>query len=250
MEDNTNTRSEQIAMEEEKAAKKFAGKNINRKINNSRLRCSDGRTTNKEAEGGIRIFGADLGVLFAVSEALDKAGVDYTAKELVGRYLLTKKSPLILTEGAIENHTDSHAKHQEPEGVGCGHIRIFAEKNSKFSEIWSEVLKLPTEDRYEMELKGGHNEQGVLVVDSDRFTIDSNDQESQYFVFDQKRARNFINKITPALGFGNSLSPDSVWEAYLRQMAETAKILAKGKPQFRVFEEDGNVEIQSLGKVA
>lgn len=215
-----------------------------RPANDYILECSDGRYTPDQSNGAVRVFGGDVGILFAVMDALDKKGIEYSVDQLVERYSRALQSPQIHRDGKIHYHTDTHSVQEN--GVGCGHVKRIINENPKAKELFGKIVKLSDNQKNETVLEGKHEEEGVLVVEDSDSTVNSSSMDGQFFVVDMARVRGYMGMITKTLGY-EELSSEDVLSSYTEQMSATAMTIAPDKPMFEVRFEGSQPSVSYIG---
>lgn len=243
--------------------KEFVENNVV-KADDSGSECPDGRYTAEQSKGKIRIFGADIGVIMAVRAAINTANkarktedrIEASTEDLFRKYSLFLKTEL--GDGAkITFHTDDSG-HE----IGCGHIAKAASGDyeeeygvsaSEAQKIWDTTLAFENNGGHtqSQELKGEHKEKGVLLVRSNKYSVNSRDPKQpnsneMYFVVDTVRTEIFLQKVASNMGI-KGVDYDLLSNAYDQQVAVSARLLAPGKPQYSVtFSADGAPKVEYL----
>lgn len=232
---------------------------------NRRMACGDGRYEIEQSEGGIRVFGADFGIVMAFAGALRDEGRNLSPEEIVDMYAKAKRE--IYGEDAnLDYHTDTHAK--KAGTIGCSHIAKASDPNHDGlygSLTHKDILDLYTAfannpgSRLTV-LDGPHQEEGVLFVHGApgahdiRYSISSKDRKKgkMYFVVDIDRIDKFIERMAPAFsqGLGEPINPKDVKRNYATHMAATANLLGADKlDHYKISVNDrGNFMMEQLPK--
>lgn len=226
-------------------------------------RCVDGRHTKEQAENSFAFAGADVGLVMALSRA--SAGkIDLiTSYKAVSRALKRMGTSFFY-------HTDTHAQHDEHKHdthsifFGCGHAlkptdMELAKRygiDPKQQALLIALIKSGKrdEDMAELDetvLDGNHLEEGVLVVDSEKFTVEPmSEAGQQYFVYDLRLIRAFMKMVWEELKQDATLdlsgiSLDNFIEAEGAQRDVTVDELAtkKGKPTFKVIQKNDGLAV-------
>lgn len=226
------------------------------------IRCGDGRTTPEQSNGAIRVFGGDYGVVLAITgammEAEEAGGID--PGRVVGVYYDAVK-PERGEDAKLFMHTDEHA--QEEGGIGCGHAKLSQGENEQEYIVPGDVaasLHQAILDRPEVDiqvLQGSHNEQGALLVYSEkdeegnRRSVNSvgADGKGSYFVVDMDGIKDHFELVVPRIAgaLGIELTAEQVMSAYERQQSASAQVLAfsKGLEAYKVtIDSSGTASIE------
>lgn len=231
--------------------------------NNSRIECGDGRYTSQQADGAIRAFGGDFGIVMAFAGALKDEGTYLDCEEIVTRYLrAVKKVRGEDTKLYHHTDTDNHALGK----IGCGHAARATSPEHQglygslthedVKELYNSFSKNP--DISLTILEGKHREKAVLFVhgESDdsniHYSINSMDANgNMYFVVDVDRINRFISQVVPLFSDGLLVAVEEkdVKENFLKQMQATADLLASDLDKFKVtIDTSGNFSISQLPK--
>ena len=241
---------------------KFVKENII-PVNNGRIECGDGRYTKEQADGAIRAFGGDFGMVMAFAGALKDEGTYLDADEIITRYLRAVKK-VRGEDTKLYHHTDTH-NHATGE-IGCGHVAkasspqhdgLYGSLTYKdVRELYESFSKNPNSNLTVLE--GEHKEKGVLFVhggpdDTDiHYTINSMDKNgNMYFVVDMDRINRFISQVVPLFSEGLLVAVEEkdVKENFLKQMQATADLLAFDLDKFKItIDNTGNFSIDQLPK--
>src|SRR5690606_34821359 len=98
-------------------------------------------------------------------------------------------------------------------------------------------------------LPGEHKEEGVLIIKHEEYTVNSQDENHMYFIYDKKRDDLFIKKLVETIAVENL-----VYENFQRvstlQLGATLQALAKGLPLFEVIiDESHDIQVTNTGTV-
>lgn len=222
--------------------------------------CGDGRYKKDQSNGAIRAFGADFGVLMAFKAALAEKGITATNHQILHNYWRARKGLFMGEKITTDVHTDEHNKilrSEDDPKIGCSHIakaanpehaELYGLKAYEVKELYRDLL-----DFFDVKvavLEGEHKEKGVLFIygeneedENAQWSVDSSNEKGEmYFVVDMARAKDFIKKVTPRMGF-KGLEYEDVERNFLKQMRASASLLAGGLPQFNVFlTKEGKIE--------
>ncbi len=225
--------SEQAILSE---AKRYVGKNILTVAEGRE--CVDGRYDQRRTEGPLGRAGADVGYVMGLLYLKNEGIINLTAEECVDAvYKAVTKDG-----GKFYAHTDHHAK-EKGNLIGCGHIMgaTLPENSELYGVNPSDVVNslnyihdiTKHENLEEPELKGEHEEKGVLVVNSDNYVVDHHDENKMYFVYDKKLDLAFVDKLAEEMNIPG-VTIENFTKALDHQTDATLKELAPGKPIFKV----------------
>lgn len=240
-------------------AQAFASRNIIT-ANFKRIACGDGRYADEVSNGGLRMFGEDMGALAAFWRVGKEQGYFHGTQDIgdcVTRYVKAKAEVLKNMEVTDSDayklylHTDSHGK--EHGGYGCGHMKhmtLGAHQGETEYGISAEeaqaLFAYVTDEKHEIphavtELQGDHGEAGVIFVRSadpdtnkmPAYSLRSLDPTTNemYFVVDIDGVSRYLNRLTTSLRMEN-VTAERLYQAYERQQLTTATILAPHAPIF------------------
>jgi hypothetical protein len=232
--------------------------------NNSRIECGDGRYTKEQAQGAIRAFGGDFGMVMAFAGALKDEGTYIDSEEIVRRYLRAVKK-VRGEDTKLYHHTDTH-NHSLGE-IGCGHAAKASSPehdglygsltHSDVKDLYNSFSKDPNSNLTVLE--GEHQEKAVLFVhgvsdDTDiHYSINSMDTKgNMYFVVDMDRINKFIEQVVPLFSDGLLVPVEEkdVKENFLKQMQATADLLASDLDKFKItIDNTGNFSMNQLPQV-
>jgi hypothetical protein len=187
----------------------------------------------------------------AVMASLEEKTVAFSPKEI---FLKTKPALLevIGKEIKLQAHTDDHKQ------IGCGHVeqaasgeyeKLYRIKGKDVLSIWEEARKDKSINW--IILKGGHKEKGILFIESEDFTVHSQDkkQKEMYFVIDVLRTNELLTKFAQKVNI-KGVKAEDIIKNYWEQAKATSLILAKGLLQFEVkIDKNGSFYTEFLGPV-
>lgn len=224
--------------------------------------CVDGRYNEENhAKEAIAVPGAHLGVPMALLDA--RFGLSaQEAFDVYNAFLASKGQAFVW-------HTDDHEGH---DGciVGCGHCNA-AIKNSKEYGLEegkvSDLLQIVRayQERSQTEqlpaecvvLHEGHKELGVLVINSEHYTVEhSDDTGTQYFGYDAQRYMKvveefvaYVQKEYADADFASEVQFEALQEVLGAHTNTTLGLLgsSQGKPIFEVnISEEGEVTVTKV----
>lgn len=258
---------DQQALEE---ARKYIGRVGNISPAKIGERCVDGRYTDSDDLGRIATPGGDFGyvlILLAVNNQLNLGLSAMQCADLIYTNILQTRQKFSI-------HTDSHAvsrleEFDKPDEImtGCGHIAkaLTADSATAYGVSPQQVKEAYDLIRNKLNLNlvvlsGEHQEKGIIIVERVNNTVNPQDQQNMYFVWDRARDQDFRADIaTLVWAFiedrKTDLSFSQLQQAFNevagRQREQTLKQLALGKPIFRTNVDDPqSPQIQFAGKVS
>lgn len=219
-------------------------------------KCVDGRYRQDEDNGKIARPGGDFGYVMALMSVNKTENLQLSPTDC---FNMVYNAVIADSEARFGMHTDSHADpDDQPAGpaernivIGCGHIaKACSEEHCGLYGIDAQELeelvgvarqRLQEGARIDMtNLHGEHEEQGVIVVESDEKSIDPFDEKrgNMYFVYDKKRDEDYMRDLVRRINH-KGLNYDEFKVAADRQLGATLGILAAGKSVFTVnFEKE------------
>ncbi|UFX83012.1 hypothetical protein [Candidatus Absconditicoccus praedator] len=233
--------------------------------------CIDGRYPSTNYEVGVSIPGADLGDLAGMIAFFNNQDIDIKNDDIL--------DVMLEVVGGLKNfsfHTDEHHSNKDYENysydecIGCGHILCELKKPSEYNLTKKDIsFLIKTLESLEKEganneiLYGAHEEEAVLIVNSEKYSIyhtflDDNKARRQFFVFTPNtiKARHLL--IIKKL-FQKGLIPKNynyervkkdIYSMTQKHLNQTASKLAKGKPLYDVyFDNKGNPYAKYLKKI-
>ncbi|HSA83499.1 MAG TPA: hypothetical protein VLF20_01275, partial [Patescibacteria group bacterium] len=208
-------------------------------------KCVDGRYLPNQGHGMVARPGADCGYVMALEAVNRKKNLGLTPEQC---FTAVFKAVTKLN-GKFYFHTDEHvdpSPHMHQGLIGCGHLAKAGRKGFSWEyDVRSQDIKqivhyarnlCEISENIEMtNLTGRHEEKGVLVIDSDKYTIlaDNPKRHQMYFIYDVKRDRWFMNRLVKEMNLKNVTYDDMVREADI-QLEATLQNLAVGLPMYKV----------------
>jgi hypothetical protein len=219
-------------------------------------KCIDGRYSPGQASGMIARPGGDCGYVMALLAVSKQKALGFTPEQCFN----------IIYKSLTNNHErfSMHTDHNiDPDSntriglIGCGHLSKAATKelSSEYDVDSQDVIKLVNYARnvaksstnFEMiNLDGNHAEEGVFIINSKRYSVNSEDPElkKMYFIYDEERDNDFLKKLVNEMGIQGVTYPDMKKESDL-QLQATLSNLSAGVPIYSV-KFDGNKPIVSF----
>jgi|GEM_PF-2354400 len=212
-------------------------------------KCVDGRYTSKTSRGMLARAGGDCGYVMALMAINNKKKLGMTPEQC---FNIVYKVIQQRMHGPFCIHTDHHV---DPETgkehtnihktiIGCGHLSKAA--NQKFREKYDVANKdmkkviayvrnlAEINNNIDMvNLEGDHKEQGVLLIDSEEYTVSATDLHKMYFIYDKARDENFMRKLVKVMDIPGVTFEDMQEESD-KQLQVTLHLLAKGLPLYHV----------------
>lgn len=208
-------------------------------------KCVDGRYLPTQASGMIARPGGDCGYVMAL--------LAVSKRKALG---LTPEHCFNVVYKIIKEHHDHFCMHTDhntdPDSnthrglIGCGHLAKAAAKNlcSKYDVTSQDITRLVNYARNIAEisafleminLDGEHTETGVLVINSKRYSVNSEDPElkKMYFIYDEERDNDFLKKLVNEMAIPGVTFADMKKESDL-QLQATLHNLAAGLPVYSV----------------
>jgi hypothetical protein len=216
-------------------------------------KCVDGRYPADTATGMLARPGGDCGYVMALLAINKKKKLGMTPEQCLNAVYKVICQKL---HGAFCMHTDHHVDpnnkdlndrmHQTL--IGCGHLAKATKQllrepydvdNEDVKKIIAYAKNLAeVSDHVEMvNLAGDHKEQGVLLIEGDKYTVSACDDDTQYFIYDKTRDDAFMKRLVEAMDLPGVTFEDMQAESDI-QLQATLHNLAKGLPLYKVsFEE-------------
>lgn len=220
-------------------------------------KCIDGRYPTGENQ--LARPAADLGYVMALLAVNEKKQLGLTPVQCFD-YVYNA----IIAEGStFDFHTDQFADPENAEEIteaeshghapiGCAHVAkaaddsnspdyglpsgkairaVIACANNKFNaenEMDKKTIR-------KVNLKRKHAEKGVLIIESDEFTVNSSstDGTQMYFIYDRKQDKHFMRKLVDSMKIAK-ITFEDMESASNMQAAATLKLIAVGKPVYNV----------------
>lgn len=229
-------------------------------------KCVDGRYTSDTASGMIARAGGDCGYVMALMAINKKKKLHLTPEQCFNAVYKVIKLDM---NGTFCLHTDHHA---DPENrnanlkmhqtlIGCGHIAAASKRKirSRYDVSNDDVKKMVlyvrnladiTRDVDMVNLQGEHREQGVLLIESNKFTVNAMDGKGKgmYFIYDKLRDEEFMRQLTKEMAIVGVSFEDMKKESDI-QLQATLHNLAKGLPLYHVKYDGSTPEVKFLSKI-
>ena len=216
---------------------------------NKQTRCVDGRYESAENMPAVARPVADVGYL-QVALAMR----NYLHLPLSREEMIVAVFQLVGGKENFSYHTDSHHEHDANLCAGCGHFARAAENLSAYSLTKEDVafiektLRTTVPPQQRTVLDGNHEEQAVMVVSSEGFSLKSKTPDGhQAFIYQKTLDEKNIEKladmiweraeeahISGELKGGKEMIRTTLEVMSQRQTAKTLELLAKGKSLFQV----------------
>lgn len=227
-------------------------------------KCVDGRYTADTASGMLARPGGDCGYVMALLAINKKKKLGMTPEQCLNAVYKVICNEL---DGAFCLHTDHKVDpkdnnlndriHQTV--IGCGHLAKATKQllrepydvdNEDVKKIIAYAKNLAeVSNNVEMiNLKGEHKEQGVLLIESDSYTVNAFDGKNQYFVYDKTRDDAFMQKLIDKMQLRGVTSDDIKAESDV-QLYATLHNLAKGLPLYRVSFEGNKPTVNYISHI-
>ncbi len=209
-------------------------------------KCVDGRYLPTQASGMIARPGGDCGYVMALLAVNKKKKLGLTPEQCFNAVYKVVSST---KNGHFCMHTDHHA---DPDGhthkglIGCGHVAKAAvdslspeyDVDSKDVERFVNYARniadiMPTMNM--VNLSGEHQEEGVLVIKSEDYTVNAEDPvfHRMFFIYDQTRDIEYLEYLTSKMAIPGVNFAEMKRESDL-QLTATLHNLASGLPVYNV----------------
>jgi len=208
-------------------------------------KCVDGRYLPTQAHGMLARPGADGGYVMALEAVNRKLNLGLTPQQCFNAVF----KAVIKLNGKFYLHTDDHTDpnpHTSHGLIGCGHLAKAGRKGLSWeydirsSDVRSMVSYArnlcEVSSSIEMiKLAGKHEEKGVFLVRSDKYTIlaDNPKRQQMYFIYDVDRDRTFMKRLVEEMNIEGLTFKDMSREADL-QLDATLQNLAVGLPIYEI----------------
>lgn len=212
-------------------------------------KCVDGRYPPDTATGMLARPGGDCGYVMALLAINKKKRLNMTPEQCLNAVYKVICQKM---HGAFCMHTDHHVDPDQEDLndkmhqtlIGCGHLAKATKQllrepydvdNEDVKKIIAYAKNLAeVSNNVEMvNLDGDHKEQGVLLIDGDKYTVNACDDEKQYFIYDKTRDDAFMKKLVDAMALPSVTFEDMQAESDI-QLQATLHNLAKGLPLYTV----------------
>lgn len=228
-------------------------------------KCVDGRYPPETAAGMLARPGGDCGYVMALLAINKKKKLGMTPEQC---FNAVYKVICQKMHGAFCMHTDHHVD-PEQEGlndklhqtlIGCGHLAKATKQlirapydvdNDDVKKIIAYAKNLSeVSDHVEMvNLDGDHKEQGVLLVEGSKYTVNACDDNKQFFIYDKTRDDEFMEKIVEAMALPEVTIEDMKAESDV-QLQATLHNLAKGLPLYKVTYNGKEPQVSYVSHIA
>lgn len=212
-------------------------------------KCVDGRYPPDTATGMLARPGGDCGYVMALLAINKKKKLGMTPEQCLNAVYKVICQKL---HGAFCMHTDHHVDPDQADLndkmhqtlIGCGHLAKATKQllrepydvdNADVKKIIAYAKNLAeVSDHVEMvNLDGDHKEQGVFLIEGDKYTVNACDDDTQYFIYDKTRDDAFMKKLVAAMDLPGVTVEDMQAESDI-QLQATLHNLAKGLPLYKV----------------
>lgn len=222
-------------------------------------KCVDGRYLPDQATGMIARPGGDGGYVMALMAVSKKKKLGLTPEQCFNAVYKA-----VADDNGFCMHTD---RYSDPDKlhhiglIGCGHLakaasRRFCNNYDVRSEDVEKIINYarniheisPTVKM--VNLEGEHQERGVLIVNSDQYSVlaDNPKLKQMFFVYDQQRDNAFMKKLVKEIAIDGVTYEDLKAESDL-QLHATLQILAANLPIYQITFEGKKALVTLIGKV-
>lgn len=218
-------------------------------------KCFSGRYDQTQNTGMIARPGADFGYVMAMLGYNYEQKLGFSVEDCVRAVYNAIKT----IDGTFYMHTDdSHAK-EFPYSLGCSHAMNASNEalattfDIQAVDVQAAIQLLDNNSDMPVSMttvSGTHNEEGVLIIKSEEYTVNTHDETHRYYIYDKKRDDLFIKTLVETITL-----TDLVYENFQRvstlQLGATLQAEAKGLPIFEVyiFDETQDIQIKNTGTV-
>lgn len=218
-------------------------------------KCISGRYPhNDENSGMIARPGADFGYVMAMLGYNHEQKLGLSVEECVQR-IYTAVTNLGKT---FYMHTDNTEDPNIPFSIGCSHVYKATDTENadrygfRAEDLQQAITLLKDREKYPVtmiSLDGPHKEKGVFIINDPEHTINSQDTEQMYFVYDKKRDDLFMKDLVQELGMENVIYED-FQRVSTMQLSIALQLSAKDLPIFEVdFSDPVHPAVKHLGTV-
>lgn len=229
-------------------------------------KCVDGRYLPEQATGMIARPGGDGGYVMALMAVSKKRNIGLTPEQcfnIIYKAVENDKGFCMHTD----HHTDPGLIGADPVNaahkglIGCGHLakaatRRFCQDYDVNSDDVEKVINYARNIKeissgvHMVNLDGEHQERGVLVVNSDKYTIHADNPElsQMYFVYDQQRDTAFLKKLVKEIAI-DGVTYEDMKEESDQQLHATLQLLAANLPIYTVTFEGKHPKVTFTGLV-
>ena len=227
-------------------------------------RCVDGRYDGTDSLPAIATPGGDAGYVMAGLAAVNSLGLSVNPELVI-------KATQQACGGVskFQFHTDEHAEHDQADtGMGCGHLKqarqdpeSYGVTKEQMEFLFAELPRLIQDGAYQEILKGDHQEQMTLVIDSSNYSIKPNrvneaGELEEAFVYQMTLDKVGLEKLSAEffdilakqnITVEKDVLQKAIMDASDNQRAETLKRLSQGLPRYLVkITESGESTVSEL----
>lgn len=222
-------------------------------------KCVDGRYLPDQATGMIARPGGDGGYVMALMAVNRKKNLGMTPEHcfnLIYNAVASDKGFCMHTDHTADPDDATHIGL-----IGCGHLAKAANRrfcndydvNSDDVEkviTYARNLKEISSGVHVVNLGGEHQERGVIIVESDNYTVLADNPElgQMYFVYDEQRDTAFLKKLVKEIAIEGVTYEDMKAESDL-QLQATLQLLALHLPIIKVTFDGDTPHISYQGNV-
>lgn len=219
-------------------------------------KCVDGRYLPDQGTGMIARPGADCGYVMALDAINIKKKLGLSPEAC---FNIVYKA-IIKSGDRFGMHTDDHTKGKNG-SIGCGHLstacnkrkaRKYDVKSVDMQHIISYACNISeiSQGIDMVELHGGHQEQGVLIIHSDKYTVlaDNPKLHKMFFIYDELRDRAFLKELVNTINMPAITFEDMKYELDM-QLYATLRNLALGLPIYDITFRDDKPVVTFSGYV-
>jgi hypothetical protein len=222
-------------------------------------KCVDGRYHPQQSPGMIARPGGDCGYVLALLALNKKKKLGLSPQDCFNAVY-----KVVSPHCGFCMHTDHHVdpspdKHLE--GIGCGHVERAGRKrlckqyhlcDTEVKEFvrYARNVKGIVDHVHMTNLEGEHQESGVLIVDSEKYSVLAENPalHQMYFVYDAQRDDTFLKLLVEKMHLAGVSYRELKAESD-HQLKVTLQQLALGLPIYHVQFKDDKPVVTSLGVV-
>jgi hypothetical protein len=163
---------------------------------------------------------------------------------------------VIEIDGIFYMHTDENSN--SPYLIGCRHVTqsmdpdVARTYGLNPSEIQHAVELLKNTEQMPITMvpvTGESQEEGILIIKNEEYTVNSRESDHMYFIYDKKRDDLFIKRLVEKLAV-TALVYENFQRVSTLQLGATLQAIAKGLPIFEVtIDESLDVHVTNTGTV-
>lgn len=202
-------------------------------------KCFSGRYSHESSSNGmIARPGADFGYIMAM--------LGYNHEQKLGMTVIDCISAIynavIKIDGSFYMHSNNAEDPDKDFSIECRHIfnAIDEENTARYGVNHQDIkeainiIENNSEFSIQMEtLEGSQNEEGLLIINDQEYSVNSNDGNKMYFIYDKKRDDLFMKRLIEELNMENVIYEDFQRIATM-QLSITLQIIAKDLPIFEL----------------